>query len=142
MKKVEEEAEDTIGGSGSFYPYWGHWERNDASRKRVYILAKGGTFGKRLVGKKALNLYLMQKILFPVPATFIIDSRVCREFVDDSEISEDVMMQCRDAIRAIENSTNSILGCTDASKRALLLAIRTSGQQETSELKTVLYIGI
>ena len=112
--------------------------------KLVYFFGNGSADGdsnqKSLLGGKGANLAEMTNLHIPVPPGFTITTDVCRYFIDNGELPDELKNQVIDSIHKIENIMNKKFGNT---QNPLLVSVRSGARVSMpGMMETVLNVGL
>ncbi len=95
---------------------------------------------RSLLGGKGANLAEMTRLGVPVPPGFIITTDACLDYLSDGGMSKDVWQQALEAVKALEQLTDSRLG---DSSHPLMVSCRSGAKiSMPGMMDTILNIGL
>ncbi len=109
--------------------------------KYVYAFCEGNKDMRNLLGGKGANLAEMTSIGLPVPQGFTVTTEACLKYYQDhEELSEDVVLEIRDQISALEKISGKKLGDV---KNPLLVSVRSGARASMpGMMDTILNLGM
>ncbi|MGL4392821.1 MAG: pyruvate, phosphate dikinase [Fusobacteriaceae bacterium] len=108
--------------------------------KNLYMFDEGGKELKELLGGKGANLAEMTKIGLPVPYGFILSTEVCRQYMVDNKLSDQVLNEIKVSVEKLEDKTGKKFGDL---KNPLLVSVRSGAPVSMpGMMDTVLNLGM
>jgi pyruvate, orthophosphate dikinase len=113
----------------------------DASVTYVYSFEDGHGLGKQLLGGKGYGLCDMTKIGVNVPPGFVVTTRACQVFFENSNLlPQEITRQIVEAMIALESKTGKVFGGAD---NPLLVSVRSGAAVSMpGMMDTILNLGL
>ena len=110
------------------------------SERYVYSLKDGDGSNRLLLGGKGANLCTMKQNNLPVPPGFILTTEVCRKYMQDPKIMDEVWDDVKKAVAELEKDTGK--GFNDG-KNPLLVSVRSGAPiSMPGMMETILNLGL
>ncbi|MBQ7195867.1 MAG: pyruvate, phosphate dikinase [Synergistaceae bacterium] len=110
------------------------------TERYVYSLKDGDGDKRLLLGGKGANLCKMAQSGLPVPAGFILTTEVCRKYMQDPKIMDEVWDDVKKSVAQLEKETGK--GFND-SKNPLLVSVRSGAPiSMPGMMETILNLGL
>ena len=110
------------------------------SERYVYSLKDGDGSNRLLLGGKGANLCTMKQNNLPVPPGFILTTEVCRKYMQDPKIMDEVWDDVKKAVADLEKDSGK--GFNDA-KNPLLVSVRSGAPiSMPGMMETILNLGL
>ncbi len=110
------------------------------SERFVYSLKDGDGKNRLLLGGKGANLCTMAQSGLPVPAGFILTTEVCRKYMKDPKIMDEVWDDVKNAVAQLEKDTGKKF---NDSKNPLLVSVRSGAPiSMPGMMETILNLGL
>ncbi|MBR1671414.1 MAG: pyruvate, phosphate dikinase [Fretibacterium sp.] len=110
------------------------------SEKYVYSLKEGDGDQRLLLGGKGANLCRMAQSGLPVPPGFILTTEVCRRYMKDPAIMDDVWDDVRRSVAELERETGKGFG---SAENPLLVSVRSGAPiSMPGMMETILNLGL
>ena len=110
------------------------------SEKFVYSLKEGDGSNRLLLGGKGANLCAMAQLGLPIPAGFVITTEVCRKYMVNPSIMDDIWEDVKASVARLEKETGK--GFND-SKNPLLVSVRSGAPiSMPGMMETILNLGL
>ena len=110
------------------------------SERYVYSLKDGDGSKRLLLGGKGANLCTMKQNGLPVPPGFILTTDVCRKYMQDPKIMDEVWDDVKKAVAELEKETGK--GFNDG-KNPLLVSVRSGAPiSMPGMMETILNLGL
>lgn len=110
------------------------------SERYVYSLKDGDGSNRLLLGGKGANLCTMKQNNLPVPPGFILTTEVCRKYMKDPKIMDEVWDDVKKAVSELEKDTGK--GFNDG-KNPLLVSVRSGAPiSMPGMMETILNLGL
>ena len=111
-----------------------------STERYVYSLRDGDGDKRLLLGGKGANLCKMAQSGLPVPAGFILTTEVCRKYMQDPKIMDDVWDDVKKSVAQLEKETGK--GFNDG-KNPLLVSVRSGAPiSMPGMMETILNLGL
>ncbi|MBQ3763917.1 MAG: pyruvate, phosphate dikinase, partial [Synergistaceae bacterium] len=109
------------------------------SEKYVYSLKNGDGSNRLLLGGKGANLCTMAQSGLPVPPGFILTTEVCRKYMKDPAIMDELWDDVKASVAQLEKETGK--GFNDP-KNPLLVSVRSGAPiSMPGMMETILNLG-
>ena len=110
------------------------------SERFVYSLKDGDGKNRLLLGGKGANLCTMAQSGLPVPAGFILTTEVCRKYMQNPKIMDEVWDDVKNAVAQLEKDTGKKF---NDSKNPLLVSVRSGAPiSMPGMMETILNLGL
>lgn len=110
------------------------------SEKFVYSLKEGDGSNRLLLGGKGANLCTMAQSGLPIPAGFVITTEVCRKYMQNPSIMDDIWDDVKASVARLEKETGK--GFNDP-KNPLLVSVRSGAPiSMPGMMETILNLGL
>ena len=110
------------------------------SEKFIYSLKDGDSSNRLLLGGKGANLCKMAQSGLPVPAGFILTTEVCRKYMQNPGIMDEVWDDVKKSVSQLEKETGKIWG---GSQNPLLVSVRSGAPiSMPGMMETILNLGL
>lgn len=110
------------------------------SERYVYSLKEGDGSNRLLLGGKGANLCTMAQSGLPIPPGFVITTEVCRKYMADPSIMDEIWDDVKTSVARLEKETGK--GFND-SKNPLLVSVRSGAPiSMPGMMETILNLGL
>ena len=112
-------------------------------KKKIYFFSQQKTDGRRsmsdALGGKGANIAEMCRLGLPVPPGFTVSSSVCRSFLKQKKLSDELKKDIQKNVKRVEKITKKSFG----GRTPLLLSVRSGGKfSMPGMMETVLNVGL
>lgn len=108
--------------------------------KNIVWFSEGTKDQKELLGGKGANLAEMTSIGLPVPAGFIVTTDVCRQFLENQQLTQPLVEEIIRAVATLEERTHKSFG---GNQQPLLVSVRSGAKYSMpGMMDTILNLGL